>query len=388
MIGRFLKSLRPLILLMPLLLAGCGGGGGGDGVTGTLALSMTDSTLPGFRAIYVTVDEVSVHPASGGGWTTVANPNKTVNLLELINGVRSELGIATLPTGLYTQMRLRLGDQPDGSLNILSQPHPFANYFIDDADQVVELKAPSGMQTGLKVVNGFVINENQTTELVLDFNAQKSVVHAGSSGNWLIKPTVKVLDTATWAIVNGTVEDGAAAPLEGILVSAQIFDPGAADRSEEVVVEAATVTDSNGEFALFLEPGSYNLVAIRIESDQAYGPDCAAVELASDSVLTRDFALASTDQVGQVAGTVEIVGGLANQHAVLSFRQDFDCIDAAAAEPIEVAGLNAADDSSYSVDLPAGLYDAVGSSAGEATVAADGVSVEDEMETTLDFLFD
>jgi hypothetical protein len=203
------------------------------------------------------------------------------------------------------------------------------------------------MQTGLKVVNGFVINENQTTELVLDFNAQKSVVHAGSSGNWLIKPTVKVLDTATWAIVNGTVEDGAAAPLEGILLSAQIFDPGAADRSEEVVVEAATVTDSNGEFAL-----------------------------------------ASTDQVGQVAGTVEIVGGLANQHAVLSFRQDFDCIDAAAAEPIEVAGLNAADDSSYSVDLPAGLYDAVGSSAGEATVAADGVSVEDEMETTLDFLFD
>lgn len=54
----------------------------------------------------------------------MADPDKTVNLLELINGVLSELGIAERATGHHTQMRLILGDQPDDSLNLLSEPHP------------------------------------------------------------------------------------------------------------------------------------------------------------------------------------------------------------------------------------------------------------------------
>ena len=105
---RLPNTLRSFFALLTFLLAGCGGGGGGDGGTGTLSLSMTDATLPGFQAIYVTVDEVQVHPGSGGegSWISVADPDKTVNLLELINGVRSELGIAELPAGHYTQMRL------------------------------------------------------------------------------------------------------------------------------------------------------------------------------------------------------------------------------------------------------------------------------------------
>lgn len=89
----------------------------------------------------------------------------------------------------------------------------------------MELVVPSGMQTGIKIVGGFDINLN-TTELILDFNAQKSVVHAGSSGLWYIKPTVKVLNTETWAVVRGTVENGSD-PREGVLISAQIYDPQA-----------------------------------------------------------------------------------------------------------------------------------------------------------------
>lgn len=373
------------LAVLTFLLVGCGGGGGGGEGTGTLSLSMADATLPGFQAIYVTVDEVQV--SGGGGWTTVANPDKTVNLLELINGVRSELGIAELPAGHYTQMRLLLGSQPDNGLNLLSQPHPYANYFIDDADQVVELVVPSGMQTGLKIVNGFDINRNETTELILDFNAQKSVVQAGSSGLWHIKPTVKVLNTQTWAVVTGTVETGSA-PLAGVLVSAQIYNPQAQDRKDEVTADAATLTDENGAFALFLEPGSYNLVASRIETAQAFGPGCEAVEAGSDSTLIRDFTLASTDQVGQVAGDVTIVNGSNDQYATLSFRQGIDCANATGPQVIEVAGINVADTAHYSVNLPAGSYDAVGWTAGKATAVAEGVVVEDEKETVLDFLFE
>jgi len=374
-----------LFALLVSLLAGCGGGGGGGSQgTGTLALSMADATLPGFEAIYVTVDEVQVQRS---GWATVANPDKTVNLLELVNGVRSELGVAELPAGHYTQMRLILGDQPDDGLNVLSEPHPYANYFIDDSGQAVELVVPSGMQTGIKIVQGFDINRNETTELVLDFNARESVVQAGSSGLWLIKPTVKVLDTETWAVVRGVVRDGAD-PLQGVLVSAQVYDPLSADQRDEVTVETATVTDENGEYALFLEPGAYNLVAARIEAAQAYGPGCAAVEAGSDTAQTRDFDLTPTDQVGQVAGEITIVNGSAEQHAVLSFRQDADCAAPTDPQVIEVAGIQASDGATYSVDLPAASYDAVGWTAGKGTLVDEDIMVEDEAETVLDFQFD
>ena len=65
------------------------------------------------------------------------------------------LGVADLPTGTYTQMRLILADTPDDSENILGDPHPYANYLITSADEAIELKVPSGFQTGIKLVHSF-----------------------------------------------------------------------------------------------------------------------------------------------------------------------------------------------------------------------------------------
>ena len=67
----------------------------------------------------------------------------------------------------------------------------YANYVIDTDENYQELKIPSGINTGIKIVHGFTISTDQTTELILDFNAEKSVVIADNSGNWLLKPTIK-----------------------------------------------------------------------------------------------------------------------------------------------------------------------------------------------------
>ena len=61
------------------------------------------------------------------------------------------------------------------------------NYVILEDDSVHELKVPSGYQSGVKIVKGFTINENGTTEIILDFDAMSSVVEAGNSGQWLLK---------------------------------------------------------------------------------------------------------------------------------------------------------------------------------------------------------
>ena len=126
-----------------------------------------------------------------------------------------------------------------------------------------------------------MINENQTTELILDFDAAKSIVKAGNSGNWLLKPTIKVLELKEYAIVRGVVkdEDGA---VSGALVSAQQFDDNKtpSDKTDDTLeVFSTTVTNTEGKFELFLNPNGnvtgslYNIVAYKND----YEANCVEV---------------------------------------------------------------------------------------------------------------
>lgn len=357
-----------LCLLVGVALVACGGGGSSSGGQGSLSTSLTDSSTDQYQAVYVTIARVEVHHDGDGSWETVAEPYKTYNLLELVNGVREPLGIASLDAGHYTQMRLIIGETADSGVNMLSRRHPHANYLIDSANIAYEMKVPSGTNTGLKIVNGFNINENQTTELILDFDAMRSVVKAGNSGNYLLKPTVKVLNTANHAIVNGLVMEMDTDPavlLGGAFVSAQIVGPASADEKDQAIIAAGTLADENGEYALFLTPGAYNLVA----SQAGYPADCTAVILPSDSVTTVDFDLAAATAQGTISGLINIDNAGADQYATLDFRKGLTCIDALEETAITVKSLNIANGFEYSTSLPAGDYRVVASSYNNATMA-------------------
>jgi len=265
-----------VMALFLLSVIGCSGGGGSDSGTGTLSLSLTDAPTDGYQAIYVTIKEVRVHKAAtetgeeedvelvdeengdenGNGWQTIPAFDTTYNLLDLVNCTMAKLGVATLvEAGHYTQMRLILGDTPDEGLNVLEEPHPHANYFIDNDGFDHALKVPSGFQTGIKLVRGFNVIDEQTTDLILDFDASKSVVEAGNSGKWLLKPTIKVVDGDEYATVRGLVtvdDEGVDVGIGGVYVSAQSLDPDP---------NVGTITEEDGSYCLVLDPGSYTLVA-------------------------------------------------------------------------------------------------------------------------------
>jgi transcription antitermination factor NusG len=241
----FPRSLRYALGATSLaVLAACGGGGGSDtSTTGTLRLALTDAPGCGYDAVNVTVEKVRVHQSSTAGdndpgWSEIAlSPARRVNLLTLTNGVLMDLGQMPLPAGKYTQMRLVLAANGGAQ--------PLANSVVPTGGAEVALKTPSGQQSGVKANIDIDIAANQMADFVLDFDACKSVVTAGGSGQYLLKPVVTVMPRFISGVL-GYVQPGA-----GAVVSLQ--------QQGEVV--RATVPDATGRYLLQpVAPGTYTLV--------------------------------------------------------------------------------------------------------------------------------
>ncbi|MBW2670800.1 MAG: DUF4382 domain-containing protein [Deltaproteobacteria bacterium] len=381
-----------ILFLFALMMTACGGGSSSvsDG-TGTLSLSLTDATTDEYKAVYVTIKEVWVHMGGNekkdSNWEVVASPDETYNLLDLVNGVREDLGISDLPAGHYTQMRLIIGDRPDNGFNFMSEKHPYANYIINISDNYHELKIPSGLQTGIKIVNGFDINANETTELILDFDASRSIVMAGASGQWLLKPTIKVLDTRDDSIVRGTVTSfagGTEVLLKRALVSAQEYD-SVADVKDQVLIQTSTLTDIyDGKYSIFIQPGQYNIVAYK----NGYAPLCSKLDIEPDQEYSLNFTLLATG-TGTVSGNVEILSSSPYQHVTLSFRQNAQCDPSTPGnQQIEVKSVNVANLGSYSVILPVGMYSVVASTYGRTTQVFPNTDVVSSGNKQLDIIVD
>ena len=185
-------------------LVACGGGGddGGTG-SGTLKLSMTDAPACGYEHVYVTVTKIRVHqsataPESDSGWSELVIEPQRVDLLGLTNGVLQELGSLPLPAGNYQQIRLVLADNPSNP----TPARPLANALVlSGSGTEIALNTPSGQQSGFKLKANFDVVGGQVADMVLDFDACKSVVRAGNSGNYNLKPVVAVIKRLTTAIV-------------------------------------------------------------------------------------------------------------------------------------------------------------------------------------------
>ncbi len=381
-----LKYLKRTFLLLPLLgFLGCGGAGSDNG---TLSVGLTDAPTEDYSAVYVTIDSVMVHlnpeaEEADGGWLEVATPQRTYNLLDLTDGVVEGLGAGPLAAGSYTQIRLIIGSTPDDQPNLLCHPHPFANYVIDADDQEIhELKVPSGPQTGLKIVcaGQCEVVPNQTTELILDFDAAASVVVAGNSGNYNLKPTIKLVSTDSFTLISGTVTNSAdASPIAGVVVSAQVFDAAASDLKDAVLVRTSAITDANGSYQLFVKPGSYNLVA----TADGFSPAAVNFTAIAGEAPVQDLALSSSD-FGNAVGLVTVGGAELDMFVHTSFRQEVT-LDAIA-EAIQVESQDVVNGGSYSTPLSVGDYDAVSTTCGLATQSAD-LNITAGNDTTLDITF-
>jgi hypothetical protein len=263
----------------------------------------------------------------------------------------------------------------DGELNILSQAHPHPNYVILEDDSVHELKVPSGFQSGVKIVKGFTISQDGTTEMIFDFDAMSSVVEAGNSGQWLLKPSIKAGELDEYTTINGRVSNNEDVGIANAYVSAQIFDPDAQYEEDKVVIQTGTLTDEEGYYSLFVMPDAYNIVAYIDGKEFAFVKvETVAGETVENSDIT-DFQLFDATAMGTIEGEVMINGGDENeQYATISYRNEVGCPDAC--EMIEIKSINVLNMAEYETQLPTGSYSRVASTDDYDTLTEDIAIIE------------
>lgn len=275
-----------------LLAAGCGGGGGIGGTgapMGTMRVSLTDAPACGYDEVNITVERVRVHrsasadPGDPTGWSDiVVDPAlRRVNLLDLTNGALAELGEIELPAGTYQQIRLVLAP------NTGTTP-PANSVVLSDTKEEIALTTPSAQQSGLKLNADVEVPAGKVLDVVLDFDACKSVVKRGNSGRYNLKPVISVIPLLADAglRVIGYVDPALVGPATTVSVQT------AASGVPPTVVKA-TVPDSTGRFVLRPVPeGSYALVVSSPSHATAVMTGVPVVAAAPTVVSSAAFPLA------------------------------------------------------------------------------------------------
>ena len=348
-------------LASTVMLAACGGGGGGTTATtvpeGTVRLALTDAPSCGYDHVYVTVERVRMHKSDGagdseGGWEEIvlASP-KRLDLLELTNGTLEELGQVDVPAGTYNQIRLVLAANTGAD--------PLANSVHPTGGTEVPLKTPSAQQSGLKLKAKFEVEADGLADLVLDFDACRSIVTAGGSGGYNLKPVLslsKRVQTGIQGYVSTTMT------LNGTTVSAQ----------QNGVVMRSTVPDTTGKFVLpFLAAGNYDVV---ITSGNRATAVLTGVPVTTTTTLVNGT---STAFLPPVAATLREITGTAssgNGTATLVTTADVRATQQLTGGPtIQVQALPVdAVDATYTLTLPADApVKAAYAAGGTPTFAAD-----------------
>jgi hypothetical protein len=333
-------------LAAALALAACGGGGSGGGgggaggtvPTGTLQMSMTDAPSC-YQSVVVNVAKVRVHMSddantgdNNGEWQDIvpAGAPVSIDLLNLTNGQLAALGSSTVPAGRYRQLRLVLA--------------PTGNTVTPIGGTAQPLKTPSGQQSGLKIKVNFDVAANQVNDVLLDFDACKSVVLTGS-GTYLLKPVVRLSEKPNTGI-------------QGFLTTTMTLGSTTVSAQQNGSVVRSTMPDGSGKFVLaYLPTGTYTVVitsearATRVIDSVPVGTSTVSLNTGTSTIVLNSSPMST------ITGTV--TASTAAGTATISDEALVSAMQTVSSRLIEVTSTRVDDAGKYGLRVPTGAPELV-----------------------------
>lgn len=201
------------LLAVPFLITAClssdDSSTGGD--TGQMSLAVTDAPVDDAERVLVRFTSVELRPVEGEPVVYEFDDVRTIDLLAQQGSDHEWLfEDHEVPAGEYEQIRLHL--EPGG----LSDGPPASvlgtTSTIEFPDRTPSpLAVPSGLQTGLKLVSGFVVPADGEASLTVDFDLRKAITRPKgepwvANDYYFLRPALRLVDNTEVGHLEGEID--------------------------------------------------------------------------------------------------------------------------------------------------------------------------------------
>lgn len=201
--------------------------GPGTGLQGTLAIYLADAPAA-FDQFNLTITRVEAR--RNDQWVTLSQQPVSLDLLQLTGGESELLAEAEIDTGFYDAVRISIGQ---------------ATVVTADT-QSYQLTVP-GNAAMVENQDGFMVEEDQTTQVVVDFDVARSVQAQEGADNYDFDPTLRLVTADSVGKVSGELPD---APRGAVVYAVSGAD-----------TVTSTFVGEDGGFTLgFLPPGPFTIL--------------------------------------------------------------------------------------------------------------------------------
>lgn len=267
---KLIKStfLFAIFLLISLLLFNCNDRET-DNETARVQLVLVDA--PGdYEEVNVEIIDIQYNSSEGEkGWKSFTPENGypiQVDLTKLIAGNDLLLTDEIIPAGTFKQIRLILSDNN--------------TVLLEGGTTPVHLDTPSAEQSGLKIMLDENLEGGSSYTFILDWDVQRSVVKAGNSGKYILKPVIRANAEVNSGTLGGQVvadplsdDDNITQPLANVVVGVYTL---------EGVLVTQTQTNDLGNFLIHgLKAGEYK---VKIATDTYMPYESAVVNIVAGEV--------------------------------------------------------------------------------------------------------
>ncbi|MGD8378398.1 MAG: DUF4382 domain-containing protein [Gammaproteobacteria bacterium] len=272
-----------------LLVAGCNGSGSSSA---NLTLKVADTPIDSATSVTVTFTGVQLMGPNGQQEFDFTTP-KQIDLIATQGGNAATLldGVS-IDAGNYQWIRLMV-DMSQSSITL-------------DDGSTHPLTIPSGDQTGLKLVSGFMVALGDQADFTIDFDLRKAVTDPqNGNGDYYLRPALRLINNQQVGSIAGTVAntlsvggtaitDPACGPAVYVYDGADVTPVDINDSSTVQPLTTATLSLNNdtGDYDYSVDyaaPGDYTLaVTCAMNDDPAAVDSGLAFATPRNATVTAD----------------------------------------------------------------------------------------------------